>query len=428
VAAATAGRLWIAYSGGLDSHVLLHAVANLRGRLGADLRAVHVHHGLQAAADDWVRHCAEVCRGLGVPLDVRHVAVSPASGESLEAVARDVRYAVFRDLLAAGNCLATAQHRDDQAETLLLALLRGAGVHGLAAMPTTAPLGAGRLLRPLLDLPRAALVEYACAHGLRWIEDPSNTDLNRDRNRLRVLVMPRLRRRWPAMDRTLARSAAHCAEAAALLDDFADELLAGLAAEGGLALTIAGLRALEAPRRRLVLRRWLARRGFPPPDVERLRRISDELLPAAPDRQPLVAWPGCEVRRHRDRLYALQPLPPAPETSPRVVHGSAVQLPPPLGELSWEQPGGEGQCLHLAFAAAGLGCERPGRPAATLKTLFQTAGVPAWLRPFVPLLLLDGQLAGVGGTALCGLGLSRLAWTGHPWMAFPWFKPELPGA
>jgi tRNA(Ile)-lysidine synthase len=164
-------------------------------------------------------------------LTLKRLALTPASGESLEAVARDARYAAFRALLGPGEVLATAQHRDDQAETLLLALLRGAGVHGLAAMPSQATLGAGLLLRPLLDLPRAAIADYAREHRLRWVEDPSNADPAHDRNRLRALVIPKLRRRWPALDRTLARSASHCAEAAELLDGFADELLAGLAAD-----------------------------------------------------------------------------------------------------------------------------------------------------------------------------------------------------
>jgi tRNA(Ile)-lysidine synthase len=427
------GRLWIAYSGGLDSHVLLHAAAGLREGLRLDLRAVHIHHGLQPDADAWAAHCAAVCSALDVPLEVCRVAARPAAGESPEAAARAARYAAFRAMLQPGEVLATAQHRDDQAETLLLALLRGAGVHGLAAMPAAAPLGAGRLLRPLLDLPRAALLDYARTRGLHWIEDPSNADTTFDRNRLRHRVIPSLRERWPALDRTLSRSTAHCAEAAGLMDELADELLAGLgiAAEVGKSLprvlSVAGLRRLSPPRQRLVLRRWLLRRGFPPPDADRVRRITTEVLEAGGDRQPLVAWPGCEVRRHRDALHALPPLPepPAPGTcllpAPKV---SSLSLPPPLGTLSWVLDGAVMTAqVSVCFGVGSLRCTRPGRPAADPKTLFQEAGVPAWLRPQVPLLCLDGALAGVGGVRLCGSGLKQLAWDGHPWGGQDWFTP-----
>lgn len=433
LAPAAGGRLWIAYSGGLDSHGLLHAAARLRAPLRLDLAAVHVHHGLQPAADAWVAHCEGVCAGLGVPLTVLRLGLQPPAGESPEAAAREARYGAFAALLQPGEALATAQHRDDQAETLLLALLRGAGPHGLAAMPARAPLGAGTLLRPLLDLPRAALLDYARAHDLQWVEDPSNTDAALDRNRLRHLVIPRLRERWPALDRTLARSAAHCAEAAVLLDELGDELLAGLgaAADTGMALpqalSVTGLRRLTAPQQRLVLRRWLLRLGFPTPDADRLRRITTEVLEAGADRQPLVAWPGCEVRRHRDALHALAPLPepPAPGTCLLPLPDArALSLPPPLGTLSWVLDDAAMTArASVCFGVPGLRCARPGRPAADLKTLFQEAGVPAWLRPQMPLLRLDGALAGVGGVRLCGIGLKQLIWEGHPWGGQGWLSP-----
>ncbi len=432
LAPAAGQRLWIAYSGGLDSHVLLHATAALRTRLGLRLRAVHIHHGLQAVADPWPAHCARICADLAVPLDIRRLGLRPGPGESPEAAARAARYRAFRGLLGPHDLIATAQHRDDQAETLLLALLRGAGVHGLAAMPTCAPLGDGVLLRPLLGWPRAALLDYARAHGLKWVEDPSNADPALDRNRLRQLVVPAMRERWPALDRTLARSAAHCAEAAELLDAWADELLAELADVLPGALSVSGLRRLDAPRQRLVLRRWLRRQGFPTPDAERLRRIATELLEAKADRQPLVAWPGCEVRRHRNALHALLPLPapPPPGTWLLPAPGAnALQLPPPLGRLCWVREGAAttGR-VHVCFGVAGLRCARPGRPAANLKTLFQDVGIPAWLRPQVPLLCVEGTLAGVGGVQLCGAGLRRLAWEGHPWDGQGWFAPVVEAA
>jgi tRNA(Ile)-lysidine synthase len=426
---AVAGRrLLIGYSGGPDSHVLLHASERLRERLELRLSAVHIHHGLQPAADAWAKHCEAVCRALEVPFELHRLELLPAPGESIEAQAREARYGAFRRLLAPGDILATAHHRDDQAETVLLALLRGAGVHGLAAMPARAPLGDGELFRPLLDLPRAALLDYAREHRLDWIEDPSNADHRLDRARLRTAVLPRLRERWPALDRTLARSAAHCAEAAELLDGLADELLTRLAADTPDALSISRLRALEAARQRLVLRRWLMRQGFLPPDQTHLQRIIDEVLGAAPDRQPMVAWRGSEVRRHRDELLAMSPLQPPPPPDPIESRGERLVLPPHLGELSWRlELGTDLPDLHIAFGASGLRCKRTGRPGADLKALFQEAGVPAWLRSRVPLLLGDGRLLGVAGVAVCDPRLLALGWRGHPWERWGWFASELVG-
>jgi len=176
---------WVAYSGGLDSHVLLHALASLRGRLAAGIGAVHVNHGLQADALHWETHCRHVCEGLGVRYVPLRVTAAAAAGESPEAAARAARYTALADWLPERHCLLTAQHQDDQAETLLLQLLRGSGVHGLAAMPDMAVLGAGRHQRPLLAFSRAQLHHYAAAHRLDWIDDPSNTDTAFDRNYLR---------------------------------------------------------------------------------------------------------------------------------------------------------------------------------------------------------------------------------------------------
>ena len=182
------------------------------------LAAIYVDHGLQAASAGWGKHCARSCRDLDVPFRVLKINARPAPGESPEAAARRARYAALAVELEPDAALLTAHHRDDQAETLLLQLLRGAGPHGLAAMPAAARLGQGWLLRPLLDLDRADLLAYAHEHGLRWIEDASNADTGFDRNYLRHRILPLLRERWPAANRTLARSARWCAETADWLD------------------------------------------------------------------------------------------------------------------------------------------------------------------------------------------------------------------
>ncbi|OGI37123.1 MAG: tRNA lysidine(34) synthetase TilS, partial [Candidatus Muproteobacteria bacterium RBG_16_64_10] len=216
-----ATRFQLAYSGGLDSHVLLHALAQLQRTHGLNLGAVHVDHGLQAASRDWAQHCARICAALGIPCIIERVQVPDARADGLEAAARRARYACLARHVGAGDALLTAHHLDDQAETVLLQLLRGAGVHGLAAMPAIAPFSAGVLARPLLGFTRTALAHYARAEKLQWIEDSSNRDLRRARNLVRHQVLPLLQQRWPAAVRQLAQTARHAAEAAALLDDLA---------------------------------------------------------------------------------------------------------------------------------------------------------------------------------------------------------------
>ncbi len=404
-------RRWrVAYSGGRDSHVLLHALAALRPQLPTfTLEAIHIHHGLQADADRWAGHCAAVCAGLGVPFQVRHVDARPARGASPEAVARQARYAALREAAAQGEAVLLAHHRDDQAETLLLQLLRGAGVRGLAAMPALQAFGGGWLCRPLLPWSRAQLAAYAAHEGLAWVEDPSNADPRHDRNFLRHALMPRLQARWPAASATLARSATHLGAAARLLDARAAEDLAVTASEAG-TLSVSGLLALDAERRDNLLRFWLRGQGLPLPNSARLARIS-EVLSARADRMPCLAWPGAEVRRYRDRLYALAP---APALSRRPRHWATPAQPlevPGLGVLQPLVRPGAGlsraaltaarQCT-VEFRRGGERCRPAGcGHARRLKTLFQEWGVPPWTRGRVPLLFLDGALACVVGHAVC---------------------------
>ncbi len=437
-------RLWIAYSGGCDSHVLLHACVQLRSELELTLSAIHVDHGLQSESRIWAGHCRAVCRTLGVDYQEQQAQIDPRPGESLEALARTARNRIFADCLGPGDWLATAQHRDDQAETLLLALLRGSGVHGLAAMPARAALGAGTLVRPLLEVAQADLRAYAEQHQLRWLEDPSNKDLSFDRNLLRHQVMPVLRQRWPSAATTIARSAVHCAEATVLIDTLADEQLLRVAGSRPGTLSAARLSTLAPERARAVLRRWLARQGFRAPNRLRLATILGKVLRARADAQPLVAWEGCELRRYRDDLFALAPLPPRPETELSWDGQQPLQLPIGLGTLSLEtndsalSVGGAASCqvlpqalpMTLRFGGPGLHCRQPNRPGRTLKNLFQQSDIPAWLRPYVPLLIdHQGDLLAVAGVASCGCvdgsvrsqRMLRLCWQGHPWAHFGWF-------
>ncbi|MGQ9659698.1 MAG: tRNA lysidine(34) synthetase TilS [Thermochromatium sp.] len=448
-------RYWIAYSGGLDSSVLLDAVAAIRARLpgedGPDrLRAVHVDHGLQAASTDWARHCATRCAALAIPLWIERPTSSPGSGVSLEAWAREARYAIFRRLLAAGDLLLTAQHREDQAETLLLALLRGSGPQGLAAMPVVAPLGAGQLVRPLLDFSRQALADYAHRRGLEWIEDPSNDHTAFDRNYLRHRVLPLLRARWPSVDATLSRSARHCAEAAELVDQYAARALAEVRGVHPGALSLAALARLDRPLRKAVVRRWLIERGFRLPPARSLDRLLDELPAARQDANPFVSWSKCEVRRYRGDILACRPLPPLPgETCIRwriTGESGALELPAGFGRLDWRRHPGLGatglqpaslrdlalsaSCqgtmeaieLQVRFGRFGELCRSAAnRPSRALTRHFQEAGVPAWLRGHLPLIFQGERLLAIAGVTAChdpidqtGLRLI-LSWSGFSW-------------
>ncbi|PTR26059.1 tRNA lysidine(34) synthetase TilS [Pseudomonas sp. GV085] len=393
---ATAWR--IAFSGGLDSTVLLHLLAHLaRTESLPALSAIHVHHGLQAVADAWPEHCRSVCAALGVPLQIVCVQVKP--GASLERAARDARYHAFIEVTRPGEVLLTAQHRDDQAETLLFRLLRGAGVRGLSGMPRQRPLGRGHLLRPLLDVTRAELEAYAGAHGLSWIEDPSNQDRQYSRNYLRHQVFPVLIQRWPQAVATMARSAAHLTEAQGLLEELADMDLreASAASEfdwlGLRSLELAPLAQLSVARQRNALSHWL----------EPLTRLPDtdhwsgweDLRDANGDACPVWRLADGELHRAGGRIWWLsgcwlRPLPVAgawqDPASPLAIPDNGVL------SLTGQIPDGP---LQIRYREGGEVMILPGRGHRDLKRLLNENGVPSFVRGRLPLLYKNDQLLAV---------------------------------
>jgi len=405
------GRCWVAYSGGVDSHVLLHALTALRPGLPFRVAAVHVNHGLQAAAGAWDEHCRTVCAGLDVPYVSLQADGRPAAGESREAAARAARYAVLKSWLPLRHYLITAQHQDDQAETLLLQLLRGSGVKGLASMPRLAPFGGGFLLRPLLGCTHGALLDYAWANGLVWVDDPSNEDISLDRNYLRRQVLPLLRLRWPAMSATLSRSARHCAEAALMLDDLASQDLGTLVDQSKDTLPVSGLLGLCPERQRNALRHWLmGRRGMIPSEAV-LSRIVNDILGSRMDAEACVRWGACELRRYRDRLYLLQRVTRQDTlTSLDWQPEEPLELPQSGGVLSARRRMGSGvRVAALVGAKVRVSWRRGGercRPAGrrhhhALKKLFQESGIPPWERGRIPLVYIDAELAAVGDLWVC---------------------------
>ena len=387
----------VAYSGGLDSTVLLHFLAHYNPRFR--LRAVHIHHGLQVLADDWAEKCARFSASLGVQFELLRVQIDGLDPAGPEAAARTARYEALRGLMQPADCLATAHHRSDQAETVLLRLLRGSGVQGLSAMRILRAFPPGWLWRPFLELPREQLYGYAQEHGLRWIEDPHNRDPRYSRSWLRTELTPLLRERFPQVEESLARTARLSAEAAMLLDELAAQDLAQAAL--GESLGVGALQDLGMARRHNLLRYWLRQHGFEMPSADTLERIQREVLDAAEDAEPLLAWAGCELRRYRDRLYAMPPLPPAPAAQPAMAWiGEELPLPPGCGVLLLPRPPPQG--LSVRFMRGGERF-RPagGAHSRTLKNLFQEAAVPPWVRLRTPLVEADGELvyiAGVGGS------------------------------
>ncbi|MFN2338825.1 MAG: tRNA lysidine(34) synthetase TilS [Gammaproteobacteria bacterium] len=395
---ATASACWVAFSGGVDSHALLHALASRRAVLRMPLGAVHVNHGLHGHSPAWAEHCRRVCAELGVDFVLLAGDARPATGESPEAAARNLRYGLLRDWLPVNALLLSAHHQDDQAETLLLQLLRGAGPKGLSAMPAAVPLGEGSLLRPLLDCGRDDLLAYARAQGLAWLEDPSNADTRLDRNFLRHHLLPELKTRWPATAAVLARSAGLCAEAAELQEQVARQDLADATGGRPGTLSVAVLQDLPEARRRNLLRHWLRTMGFSLPSRAVLGRILAEVLAARADAEPCVHWPGAEVRRYRDDLYALAPLAPPPAGAGRDwAPGEVLEL--AGGTLRADTATGQGlrltpgTCLQVRFRQGGEQIRLPGRDHHhTLKQLFQERGIPPWERERLPLLYLGKEL------------------------------------
>lgn len=327
----------IAYSGGVDSHVLLHLCSQLKNSPSGFARsfsAVYIDHGLSYNSTKWGKHCQHVCYELDIPLTIIEVDASPKKGQSPEAAARTARYHAFSQLLKHNECLLTAQHQDDQAETLLLQLLRGSGTRGLSAMPRIKPFAKGNLCRPMLDYKKQEILAYASLHKLQWIEDESNEEQRYDRNFLRHEIIPRLELRWPAVQENLAKSAEVLAESQVLLDELAikgSQNLYSLNEQGEKEydkLLLSPLKALlsyadneldknlpyhcqhhELARLNNILRHWINLNQLPLPSKKILEQIVQSVILSRDDAKPLVCWKRdgfhCEVRRFRNKIYLI---------------------------------------------------------------------------------------------------------------------------
>jgi tRNA(Ile)-lysidine synthase len=420
-------RYLVAFSGGLDSTVLLHALAQGADRHRVPVTAVHIDHGLHPESPAWARHCRRVAEAFGCAFLEGKVIVAgnEVAAVGLEAAAREARYAALRELMRAGDVLLSAHHQEDQAETVLLNLMRGSGLAGVAGIGAAQPFGAGLLLRPLLNVARRELLAYAGSLDLEWLDDPANVDARFDRNFLRREIMPRLTERWPAAARRLQRSAELAAESAQLLDELATLDLAALGTARR--LDIARLTRLSAARQRNVLRYAIRSLGLPPAPSTRLQQALTELVPARPDARPLVRWPGAELRRYRGRLYILSEPAPLPEAAPGRLYAGAELYPGPgLGRLRLEPEASGGldpaivdRGLDVRFRAGGERIRPAGREGTRpLGKLLQESGVVPWMRDRLPLLYAGNDLVAVADLWLAAEAVAErgyaVSWTEKP--------------
>lgn len=383
---------WLGVSGGLDSCVLMHACYELRKKIPLQFHVLHINHGLNPNAKAWEAHCQELCARYDLPFTA--ISLNLCADNNVEARAREARYRVFAEHIKAGDILLTAHHQDDQAETVLLQLFRGAGPKGLAAMPSVKAFAAGWHARPFLQVNKKQLQAYAQEKKLRWVEDDMNVDLTLARSYIRQQVMPSLIQHWPAIVPNLARSAQHCAEHDALLVELADKELQFVAGSKVNTLSVRRLLQQSDEKQRLLLRVWLSKLGIVLPNTKKLLNMQQTLLFAKADRFPCIIWQGVEIRRFQDDLYLL----PAREE----VEWAPIQWSMDenlkingVGELCASKKRGFGLPLSLKavtvrFREGGERIHLGKRGRKTLKNLFQEWAVVPWQRDRIPLIY-DGE-------------------------------------
>lgn len=413
LSAFTGGLFWVAYSGGLDSQVLLHFCQ--KALPSAQLRAIHINHGLSPKADAWQQHCENYCKLHNIEFECRKVDISH-SGSNLELQAREARYEVFETLIREEDSILMAHHQDDQMETVLYRLLRGSGPRGLAGIPAKRALGNGALLRPLLDYSKDDLTEYAKQAGLNWVEDESNSDISFDRNFLRQIIIPSIKTRWPSAGKSIQRSAELLAESEQLLHTLAILDAGDFMATKKTVFPLELIQGKDLPRQRNLLRYWFQSLAeayaIPMPGFEELRCIVEEVIPAPEDAQPLISWKQddttIDLRRFANKLYVLKNFPrDFNQGAYPIKPGMTLALDFNLGTITLEEStsGGirmqEGDIFEIRFDCAQSDAKPAGRKTRSFKKIFQDYGVPPWLRSRIPLLFVNGELAAVGDLFVC---------------------------
>lgn len=429
-------RYKVAYSGGMDSSVLLHALVALRDSVMAlELECLHVDHGLRVESAYWADFCKRICAKSGIPFHSHRLDEIDTRGKGREAAARDARYLWFAGLIDEHDVLVTAHHRDDQAETMLFNLFRGSGVGGLAAMPAERRFAGGVLARPLLPLSRDLLASYAAECGLSWIDDPSNQSLDFDRNYIRHCVIPAITTRWPALSRNAYRASVNFAEALQILDRVANEQIARISLANVLnpvsdapVLDVSRLAALPLEDFLNISRVWIHNAGWGVPPRRRLLSLRDDLVLDVDRVSGSFSLAGADIRRYRKALYLVPTLPPrldAPVTwqIDHPIEFDAVGL---SLKACASQDGGldtrllAGRELSVDFVTTDRKIRtHAGSPRKSLRKIFQEAGIPPWMRRVLPRINLGTDLLCVPGVAE---NVDYLAPVGGTGITFQWSR------
>ncbi len=411
---------WLAYSGGLDSQVLLTLCAELRAAptfSQIKITAIHINHHLSPHAENWAQHCRRTCAAFDFSYVEENIHLNILPSESLEEVARKKRYEIFAKIMQADDVLLTAHQQDDQAETLLLQLLRGAGPKGLAAMPSIKSFACGLHARPLLNFSRAQLHHYAIEKKLQWIEDESNANIDFTRNFIRHRILAPLKTEWPTVTASIARSAAHCAEAQSLLEEYGVDELKKMSGSKTNTLSVNKLLQVDQKKQKLLLRCWIQQQGFILPNTNKLIAICEYVLLAAQDSQAHVRWQQVSLRRYRDDLYLMPLLPPHDVTqeitwdlsTPLCLSGIGklqAVLTPPILTNEQDRLRADIHQVTVRFRGGGEKIKLRDRGQHRLKNLFQEWDVPPWLRDRIPLLYAGKELIAVVGFAIAEFALA----------------------
>ena len=393
-------KYWIGFSGGADSTALLQALHEIEDQLPAPIHAVHFDHGLQPQAPDWRAHCEAFCAQRDIPFLSEKLEIRKEARKSLEAEARDSRYRAVTRILGEDEMYLTAHHAEDQAETLFLNLMRGSGLEGLAGIPVLRNLGSGWVARPLLDVHRSELEKFLHQRGIEWLEDPSNEDTAFDRNFLRHELFPRLESRWPGLSRRLSRTARNARASAAALTLFIENQSGELLGDP-MRMSVQKLLELDENMQALILRQWLRKHEVPVLPESRLRELLEQLAKGQPDSQPEARWGDWQVKRYRNDLWLHRRGPfegcaertwtsgmeidLGPESGRYVLVGDETAIPP-----GW-RVGSRKASSRIRPIEAG--------PSRKIKTYFQSASVPPWLRLGIPVLYWDDEPVALGDWA-----------------------------
>lgn len=422
-------KILVGLSGGIDSTVLLHVLFQLKKQQLPELeiRAIHIHHGLNRKADEWETHCLNLCHQWNVPFVCYRVTVDP-SKNGIEAAAREARYQAYRDELAEDEIIVTAQHLDDQAETFILALKRGSGPAGLSSMPESinfnATIGQTCLLRPLLEISRNDLEMYAAKEKLVWVEDDSNQDDRYDRNFLRLHVMPTLIQRWPYFATAVSRSASLCAEQEALLDELLQDALDEMMDYRG-GLFIDGLHGCTQAKRNALLRRWIGLHQLSMPPFNQLQRIWQEVALARQDAEPICQLGHVDIRRYQGALWIVRRINNLLGQQFAWGYPQPFMLPEALGTLNVMADEGQirpplpSEKVTVRFGLQGTYKIVGRMHSRSSKKIWQELGIAPWMRERTPLIYYNEQLITAVGCFITPEGLVDDEQAG---VAFHWLK------